>query len=1026
MYFLAGKNGIRKLTDYRYRIPGATPTPTGEGEKNLRITGIGSPYEQYNGDYRRDQSAVYATPGTAGQQWTQDGGGGMLTINSAGQWALTMGNVTSNSDKLATAGWPWESVFLWDSMGQTVTMVIAALDDDNPESAWRQIVGDDMICSASGNFQVGDDTHAIILGKDYPVVSVGSDEIAQLWTGENLDIGELGFYYNGDPTVGAVYGSLVGADQATLLDYKLRGVEYNPSIDGRIDFNSFLPAFRSIGTGDFELEIEFELGPFGGSAYIFQMPASNTTACLGVWALTSTDGNALIQSSCMLIGTSYQLLAVPYTTGIHTAEISRAAGVVTIDIDGTSQSWTGDAIDLSTATMLAPYNNADCILHSVKLTSGGVSRWAIDGVPLATPSRYTLPSRAHLDALITLAGGSTIAGKMLKSAGSVNSGGAWANPPAVNFAADNRTWTEYIDTINQQWDLTHQYKLRVKFYLSSLPGAALCVFGNSGAGGPVSLLIEQTGRLRAYTHHYWRSDAQRFASRLTSIALEAGKVYEAEVSTEPTTVRLEILTAGYEYNGIDELGTMPAAERITVSNVISNFPGNLLELEITDMTTGAVIFSPAHADLYHDEVTGVDRFGFAMLPGGLLINGTSQNISQRGLLLGLDPAYAGTRFLDFYYYNAGAALNSAGAANAVAASVRALKTRGELALDGRKIPTVLIGLQSWTAENDRNTEFSTPRNDATLNDIYGPVYDYQQTLERDAALAASGSCWRVPRWDEFQILIDTATGDALKSREGWEANSGKNTSGFNALPGGRTAASLYVGQHSMLGSVTPGSADDTWRALALTSSNQTAASGGGSLVTGFSLRLVKRFYDVLMPWGEMLRFVKIGSLFIAQTNLTYRGQSGTLGRYYNNDSTLSYLGLLYTPAEAEILRKEFRDAGLPFEIPSNTVFISTLAKYNGGTAATQGKKLKAATGWANPDYAGTDDYEFSALPGGERNNTSASFYGLGAFVSFLVRFGAKYSCIRMLGENDKIVGGWQAEADDTVAAAYIRLVYEVS
>lgn len=726
-------------------------------------------------------------------------------------------------------------------------------------TGFKQVKADDDRVGYRGRWhQVGDDTHAIILGKDYPVVSVGSDEIAQLWTGENLDVGELGFYYNNDPAIGAVYGSLVGADMATLLDYKLRGVEYNPSIDGRIDFNSFLPVFRSIGTGDFELEIKFDLGQLGKNAYIFQMPASNTTACLGVWVLTSIDGSALIQSSCMLIGTSYQLLAVPYTTGIHTAEISRVAGTVKVDIDGTSQSWTGDAIDLSTATMLAPYNNADCILHSVKLTSGGVTKWAIDGVPLETPSRYTLPLRAHLGALITLAGGSAIAGKMLKSAGSVNSGGAWADPPEGS-----------------------------------------------------------------------------------------------------------------------------------------------------------------------EDAVGVDRFGFALLPGGLILSGVSSNISRRGPIIGLDTININDiRYLDINYHTAIGQLNSAN--NTAAIYIRALKTRGELVLDGQKIPTVLIGMQSWTAENDRNTEFSTPRNDATLNSIYGPVYDYQQTLERDAALAASGSCWRVPRWDEFQILIDTATGNALKSREGWEANSGKNTSGFNALPGGRTAASLYVGQHSMLGSVTLGSADDTWRALALTSSNQTAASGGGSLVTGFSLRLVKRFYDVLMPWGQMLRFVKIGSTFIAQTNLTYRGQSGTLGRYYNDDPTLAYLGLLYTPAEAEILRKDFRDAGLPFDVPTNMIFISTLATYNGGTVYTQGKKLKAATGWANPDYAGTDDYEFSALPGGERNNTSASFYGLGAFVSFLVRFGAKYSCIRMLGENDKIVGGWQADADNTVAAAYIRLVYEVS
>ncbi len=726
-------------------------------------------------------------------------------------------------------------------------------------TGFKQVKADDRVGYRDRWHQVGDDTHAIILDKDYPVVSVGSDEIAQLWTGENLDIGELGFYYNNDPAIGAVYGSLVGADMATLLDYKLRGVEYNPVIDGRIDFNSFLPVFRSIGTGDFELEIKFELGPFGGNAYIFQMPASNTAACLGVWALTSTDGSALIQSSCMLVGTSYQLLAAPYTTGIHTAKISRAAGVVTIDIDGASQSWTGDVIDLSAATMLAPYNNANCVLRFVKLTGGGVSKWAIDGVPLATPSRYTLPSRAHLDALITLAGGSAIAGKMLKSAGSVSDGGAWADPPEGS-----------------------------------------------------------------------------------------------------------------------------------------------------------------------ENAAGVDRFGFAMLPGGIRST-TFAGLGQLGFLGSPSGFYLQME------YGVSSALSNTNTSYWM--SVRALKTRGELILDGQKIPTVLIGMQSWTAEN--LSGFGGTHVE-TVSEIYGDYYTYEQTLAVDEDLKASGSTYRVPRSDEFDELIATVGSDnaaAIKARESWTAvdgvKQGNNKSGMNVLAAGFvdvTGKAVTIGNRVSIASITGSPANENYMValFAQKDSNDlytTASHGKGN---GYVLRLTKRFYDVLMPWGEMLRFVKIGSLFIAQKNLDWRGSSGTLGRCYNDDPALAYLGLLYTPAEAEILRQYFRDAGLPFDIPANTVFISTLATYDGGTVDTQGKKLKAATGWASLDYAGTDDYEFSALPGGERDNTSASFYGLGAFVSFLVRFGAKYSCIRMLGENDKIVGGWQADADNTVAAAYIRLVYEVS
>lgn len=732
-----------------------------------------------------------------------------------------------------------------ESGGEAATAALAASGETAAVTVWRQIVGDDMICSASGNFQVGDDTHAIILDKDYPVVSVGADEIAQLWTGENLNVGELGFYYNGDPAIGSVYGSLVGADMATMLDYKLRGVEYNPSIDGRIDFNSFLPVFAAIGTGDFALEIEVDIKTFSAAAVL---RADGDTATARFEIAAAADGGLTVTQ--LLTGTEAGTLAATgQAVGVHAIKISRTAGAVTLQIDDTSQTWTGDAIDLSAATMAAPYSNANCVLRSVKLASGGVSKWAIDGVPLETPSQYTLPSQAHLNSLITLAGGSAIAGKELKSAGSISSGGAWADPPEGS-----------------------------------------------------------------------------------------------------------------------------------------------------------------------EDAVGIDRFGFAMLPGGIRST-TFAGLGQLGFLGSPSGFYLRME------YGVSSALSNTNVSYWV--SIRALKTRGELVLGGQRIPTVLIGLQSWTAENDRNTEFSTPRNDAALEAIYGPVYNYQQTLERDAALAASGSCWRVPRWDEYRILTDNATVDMLKSREGWEANSGKNTSGFNALPGGRTAASTYVGQQAMLGTVTPGSTANTWWALALTISNQTAALGTGGLVTGFSLRLVKRFYDVLMPWGEMLRFVKIGSLFIAQTNLTYRGQSGTLGRYYNNDSTLSYLGLLYTPAEAEILRKEFRDAGLPFDVPTNLVFVSTLATYNGGTVDTQGKKLKAATGWANPDHTGTDDYEFSALPGGERGGDGV-FQSLGTLASFLARYGEGYTCDRMYGSNNRILGGWAVDADNAVAAAYIRLVYAVS
>lgn len=994
MYFLVGKDNIRKLVDYRYQTTEeVVPEPGGEGAKALRVAGITAPYQRYNGFYRRDESADYSAPGLTGQQWlqyAQDGSNyGTLAINADGRWEI--GTIHAISNQLATAGWPWSEAITWAALSYTGSMTIAAVDEVNtaaplqvsgsttpaaangiyqpwpkgyepantyeqrwklpnteyyitkalstsfwllcvdpytglPASSlfytsqsgdaaivpynvtsgaslswvyypasgaagtlqvvpaattaalaasgetaavtvWRQIAGDDMICSASGNYQVGNDSRAVILDKDYPVCCVGADEIGQLWTGENLDVGELGFYYNNDATLGAVYGSLMGADMATVLDYRLRGIAYNPTIDGVITFNSFLPVFQSIGTGDFELELEFELFGEAANGFIFQSSTAGATAVIGCAISTTTlPGTPILYSALLLNDAGSKSFNINYAVGVHTVKISRTAGTVKAVIDGTQWQYAGTAIDLSTATINVPSSSANCMLRSVKLTAGGVTKWAIDGVPLETPSQYTLPSQAHLTALVTLAGGNSIAGRMLKSAGTVSDGGAWADPAPVNFSVDPRTWTEYIDRINQQWNLTHQYKLRVKFYLAEMPTASAYIFAGSVLAdvGPVILTIEATRKLRASSSQYWRSADSAFSSVLGSPVLEAGRIYEVEVSTEPTTVRLKILTAGYETNTTDTMSTMAATEKPSVSGIKSNFPGNILELEVTDETAGTIVFSPAHADLYHDEVIGVDRFGFAMLPGGIRST-TFAGVSKLGFLGSQSGFYLRME------YGVSSALSNTNASYWM--SVRAIKTRGELVLGGQRIPTVLIGLQSWTAENDRDAQFSTPRSDAALNDIYGPVYTYQQALSRDACLASSGSCWRVPRWDEYQILIDTATGNTLKSRVGWEANPGKNNSGFNALPGGRTAASTYVSQQAMLGSVTPGSADNTWRALALTSSSQTAASGGGDVATGFSIRLVKRFYDVLMPWEQMLRFVKIGSLFIAQKNLDWRGDS---------------------------------------------------------------------------------------------------------------------------------------------------------
>lgn len=739
-------------------------------------------------------------------------------------------------------------VFLLSQAAGVVRLSDAQL---STPTGFKQVKADDRVGYRGRWHQVGDDTHAIILDKDYPVVSVGSDEIAQLWTGENLDVGELGFYYNNDPAIGAVYGSLVGADMATMLDYKLRGVEYNPSIDGRIDFNSFLPVFAAIGTGDFALEIEVDIKTFSAAAVL---RADGDTATARFEIAAAADGGLTVTQ--LLTGTEAGTLAATgQAVGVHAIKISRTAGAVTLQIDDTSQTWTGDAIDLSAATMAAPYSNANCVLRSVKLASGGVSKWAIDGVPLETPSQYTLPSQAHLNSLITLAGGSAIAGKELKSAGSISSGGAWADPPEGS-----------------------------------------------------------------------------------------------------------------------------------------------------------------------EDAVGIDRFGFAMLPGGIRST-TFAGLGQLGFLGSPSGFYLRME------YGVSRALSNTNVSYWV--SIRALKTRGELLLDGQKIPTVLVGMQSWTAEN--LTGFGGTHVE-TVSDIYGDYYTYAQALALDETLKSGGSTYRVPRSDEFDELIATVGSDnaaAIKARESWAAvdgvKQGNNSSGMNVLAGGFvdvTGKAVTIGDRVSIASITGSTADEK-QMVALF-----VQKGANTLYTtalhgknnGYALRLVKRFYDVLMPWGEMLRFVKIGSAFIAQTNLTYRGQSGTLGRYYNDDPALAYLGMYYTFEEHNFILAELAKAGMPIATMDTTQW-QTLSTYNGGAATTQGLHLCDPGSFTSPPDGMDDLYELGLLAGGAINQNNSSV-ALGSIAYYMHRAG-------LYGVNSSgAMVGWYKP--DQLMSTYkdfrasIRLCYAVS
>jgi uncharacterized protein (TIGR02145 family) len=124
--------------------------------------------------------------------------------------------------------------------------------------------------------------------------------------------------------------------------------------------------------------------------------------------------------------------------------------------------------------------------------------------------------------------------------------------------------------------------------------------------------------------------------------------------------------------------------------------------------------------------------------------------------------------------------------------------------------------------------------------------------------------------------------------------------------------------------------------------------------------------------GKKYKTVKIGNQTWMADNLNYQPSSGKSWCYENNNSNCSKYGRLYDWETA----KTSCPSG--WHLPSNAEW-TTLVNYVGGWS-TAGTKLKSTSGWASSSGipAGTDDYGFSALPGGNRDY-DGSFSNAGSY-----------------------------------------------
>ena len=139
--------------------------------------------------------------------------------------------------------------------------------------------------------------------------------------------------------------------------------------------------------------------------------------------------------------------------------------------------------------------------------------------------------------------------------------------------------------------------------------------------------------------------------------------------------------------------------------------------------------------------------------------------------------------------------------------------------------------------------------------------------------------------------------------------------------------------------------------------------------------------------GQKYRAVKIGSKTWMAQNLNY--QTGKSWCYGDDNSNCEKYGRLYDWNTA----KTACPAG--WHLPSRQEWNDLVAMVGGNVA---GKALKSTYGW-NSDGNGTDEFGFSALPGGSRF-TDGSFRGVGTG------------------------GGWWTATEDGRSDAYGRYMYD--
>jgi len=277
---------------------------------------------------------------------------------------------------------------------------------------------------------------------------------------------------------------------------------------------------------------------------------------------------------------------------------------------------------------------------------------------------------------------------------------------------------------------------------------------------------------------------------------------------------------------------------------------------------------------------------------------------------------------------------------------------------------------------------------------YGRLYTWEAAK---AACDALG--WHLPSYNEWIDLIGTIpggnqnAGKALKAKSGWGSKesinygtsyygfsngNGTDDYGFSALPGGYrdgNGAFSYAGY------------DGTWwtawgvneleaTVFGIDNSDYMAEEWGLDKKEGRSARCVKGTNDDRN--GQTYKTVRIGGKTWMAENLNYYtsgswcyGEGGQVIIYSDEDYNAVYGTLSSSEIQAncnkygrlytwEAAKRACQSVGM--RLPSNEDWRRLVEAVGGNSTA--GSKLKSQNGWNYSGISSTDEYGFSALPGG--------------------------------------------------------------